>query len=514
VKIVVSFILLALLGVNDTHAFQAEKIQPDTIDRTKVQFSFSDSVLMHQFKLATVDSFSRHHYSQLKGITTFRGGIFRNGASYGHIQKRPSTLSIKWKIKTASYGKWGGGSGWTGQPSIVQWPKELLQKMNLASHNSANDSLFTEVIAASLNGNIYFLDLATGQFSRKPININNPIKGSVTVDPRGLPILYVGQGVANKKEFGFRLFSLIDSKRLFFLDGKDRFAVRNWAAFDGAPLINPKNDMMYLGGENGLFYFVKLNTHVDSLTLATAVAPQVLKLKYHVNAEHKVGIENSVAAFQDKIFFADNHGYIIAFDLISMTPMWVSNNHDDTDATLVIQPEGNIPYLYTGNEVDKQGKNGFVYLKKMNGFTGQVVWEKKYPCFTLLGDHPVNGGMLSTPILGKQKASGKVIFSLSRYNAMNKGLLVALNQATGDVIYETVLPHYAWSSPLDIYDKEGNMYIFLADSGGNVMLIDGEEGTIMVQKKIADLFEASPVAYNNLIVIPSRPNFIFCLELE
>ncbi|MFM7858401.1 MAG: hypothetical protein ACKO96_42400, partial [Flammeovirgaceae bacterium] len=170
-KIVVSSILFALLEVNYAHAFQAkEKNQPDTIDRTKVQFSFSDSVLMHRFKLTTADTFSRFHYTQLKGITTFRGGICRNGATYGHLQKRPRSLSIKWKIKTTSKGKWGGGAGWTGQPSVVQWPRELLQKMNFNSPSIASDSLFTEVIVASLNGNIYFLDLATGQFSRKPIN--------------------------------------------------------------------------------------------------------------------------------------------------------------------------------------------------------------------------------------------------------------------------------------------------------------------------------------------------------
>src|SRR6185295_15449875 len=176
--------------------------------------------------------------------------------------------------------------------------------------------------------------------------------------------------------------------------------------------------------------------------------------------------------------------------------------------------ECGVPFLYTGNEVDKQGKKGFSWLKKINGNTGETVWERKFACLTVLGEHPVNGGMLSTPVIGKMKGSGKIIFSLSRYNGLNKGLLIALDQMTGETRYEIALDNYAWSSPVDLYDKDGNMYIFLADSGGVAMLFDGENGTLIHKLKLADLFEASPVAFDNMIVIPSRPNKIFCLEIK
>jgi len=484
----------------------------DTLDLTKISFAISDSSLLTSILSVPSDTFSSTSYTRLKGITTFRGGPYRDRASIGRISKRPDSLVIKWSAKTAPQGEWGGGAGWTGQPSVVQWPNELRTKMNIDPKFS--DSLFVEVIAASLDGNVYFLDLETGTPSRKPIKINNPIKGSVSIDPRGFPILYVGQGIANKKIFGFRIFSLIDQQLLYFLDGNDPFSIRNWAAFDGSPLINAANDVMYLGGENGLLYCVKLNTRYDSLTGKANIAPQELRLRYKVNDDHKVGIENSVAAYGNKIFFADNHGYILAIDLSTLKPLWVIHNYDDTDASLIIQPEAGIPYLYTGSEVDKQGKMGFSYLKKINGLTGATVWEKKYPCLTVLGDHPVNGGMLATPIIGKMNSSGKIIFNLARYKELNNGLLVALNQTTGEVLYEVSLPNYSWSSPVDIYDEEGNMFIFLADSKGYVMLLDGENGTMIYKKKIAELFEASPVVFDNKIIIPSRPNKIFCLEIR
>lgn len=484
----------------------------DTLRRSSVVYEVSDTSLVQSLCLDAVDSFSNSAFTQLKGITTFRGGPHRDRASYGQLTKRPDSMVVKWATRTKPTGSWGGGAGWTGQPVVVQWPDSMLQQMNVTE--SFKSAGFTEIIVGSLDGHIYFLDLSTGAFSRNPIDIKNPIKGSVAVDPRGYPILYAGQGINVGKEFGFRIFSLLDQSKLHFIDGRDPFAYRRWAAFDGAALINPKNDRMYLGGENGLIYSLKLNTKFDSASRCVNIAPQTLKYRYKVNESHEQGIENSVAAFQDKIFFADNHGYIQCLDLNTMKPLWIQKNYDDTDATLVIKPECGIPYLYTGNEVDKQGHKGFSYLKKINGNTGDLVWERKFACLTVLGEHPVNGGMLSTPVVGKRKGEGKIIFSISRYNGMNKGLLIALDQKTGETLYEIALDNYAWSSPLDIYDADGNMYIFQADSQGNVMLFDGADGKLIHKLKIADLFEASPVAFDNMIVIPSRPNKIFCLEVK
>ena len=107
-----------------------------------------------------------------------------------------------------------------------------------------------------------------------------------------------------------------------------------------------------------------------------------------------------------------------------------------------------------------------------------------------------------------------MVFCLSRYGEMNAGLLLALDKKTGATIFETKLRHYAWSSPVAIYDKAGNMYLFLADSKGYVMLIDGMNGKIIYEKKIAELFEASPVVFDNQVVVPSRPGEVFCFEVN
>jgi len=38
-----------------------------------------------------------------------------------------------------------------------------------------------------LDGKIYFLDLDDGSYTRNPINVGAPLKGSVTVDPGVIP---------------------------------------------------------------------------------------------------------------------------------------------------------------------------------------------------------------------------------------------------------------------------------------------------------------------------------------
>ena len=83
--------------------------------------------------------------------------------------------------------------GWTGQCAIVRWPEEVVRIMNVREEKKGGP--LTEVIYATLDGRVYFLDLYDGQATRPAINIGAPIKGSVTVDPRGYPLLYVGQGI-------------------------------------------------------------------------------------------------------------------------------------------------------------------------------------------------------------------------------------------------------------------------------------------------------------------------------
>lgn len=449
-------------------------------------------------------------YSEIEGIFTFRGNNFRNGPSFGKSSINDNSLSEKWKFKT-SFSSWGGGAGWTGQPALINWPKELKQNMNLTKSFKDKENGI-EAIYASLDGNIYFLDAQTGEKTRDKIKVGGPIKGSVSIDPRGLPLLYAGEGINEGSALGFNIFSLIDGKKLYELAGSDKDAPRAWGAFDSSCIVDSKNDTVFAPGENGLIYKIKLNSKYDTKNNTISIKPEVGK--YNYNLGNKPGVESSMATYSNLGYFADNNGFAQCIDLNLMKPVWHLNLGDDTDATLTIDIENDIPFLYAGNEVDMQGAVGYSNIKKINALTGAVVWEKKFKCESLLGSSPVNGGLLSTPAMGKNKISNLAIFSLSRYDGFNKGLLVALDKSTGAVIWEKKLDNYAWSSPVDFYDDEGNGFIILGDSAGTLHLVDGASGTTLDTLKLDANIEASPAIFEDTLVVATRSGSIYGIEIK
>ena len=66
------------------------------------------------------------------------------------------------------------------------------------------------------------------------------------------------------------------------------------------------------------------------------------------------------------------------------------------------------------------------------------------------------------------------------------------------------MDYYSWASPIDLYDKAGNCYIFFTDVYGTIYLIDGLSGQIIVKRKTDCVWESSPVAWGNRIVVGSR----------
>lgn len=451
-------------------------------------------------------------YTNTEGVLTFRGGSERSAPAYGTVTMTKFQPVKIWQ-KTTKSSSWGGGAGWTGQPAIVRWAPDVLATMNVKDKFKKKPN-FTEVIYASLDGYVYFLDLETGEETRDPIHVGNPIKGSVSVDARGYPLLYVGEGIPEKGTIGFHLYSLTNQKELLYEKGIDSFAKRGWGAFDGSALFNRIEDTLIVGGENGIFYNVKLNTEYNRDKKTLKIDPEVSKYRYSISGNAYQGIENSVAVYGQYVFFADNGGSIQAIDMKTNKPIWSLPSLDDTDSTLVVGVEDGTPYLYTGTEVDKQGSKGKAYLRKINGLTGRVVWQQSYDCYSQLGDHPVNGGLLATPVLGKEAIGDRVIFTLARNGSFSSGLMVALDKKTGDEIWRMPMKHYAWSSPVDVYDSKGNAYILQADSAGTVSLVSAEDGKAIGSVNLGSNIEASPAVFGNYAVVATRGGKIFGLKLE
>ncbi|MGL4656490.1 MAG: hypothetical protein ACRCWM_11540 [Sarcina sp.] len=107
-------------------------------------------------------------YSKIEGVFSFRGNNFRTGPSYGVAKVEKEILIEDWSFNTYS-STWGGGAGWTGQVAMIKWPANIKNNMNVSDDFKVkNDGI--EVIQASLDGNIYFLDADTGEQTREKIN--------------------------------------------------------------------------------------------------------------------------------------------------------------------------------------------------------------------------------------------------------------------------------------------------------------------------------------------------------
>lgn len=455
----------------------------------------------------------QNKYTDLEGVITFRGNNYRSSASFGISNIKEKKLVEGFKFNTSS-SSWGGGAGWTGQPVIVKWPEDIKQKMNIYGEFKEKKT-FTEVIYSSLDGNIYFLDLDTGKPSRDKIKVGNPIKGSLSIDPRGLPLLYTGEGINENGVVGFNIYSLLDGKQIYEINGMDNQAYRGWPAFDSSCLVFGESDTVIEAGENGIIYIIKLNSKYDKQANVITIDPKLTKYRYTIGSkEGRLGIENSVVAYENLLYFADNNGDIQCVDLEEMKPIWLIHSGDDTDASLTLEVEDNIPYIYTGTEVDHQGTTGIATLRKINGFTGEVVWEKGFKCDSIIGDDAVNGGLMATNVIGKNKISDKVIFSLARYKGFNKGATLALDKKTGEIVWERNFDNYMWSSPVDFYDKEGNGFLIQCDSAGRMFLLSGENGDVLNSMLLNGNIEASPSIFEDTIVVATRNGTIYSVKIK
>lgn len=452
-------------------------------------------------------------YNTIDGITTFRGNNYRDSAFYGTVDVNEKTLTKKWTQNIGKTDNWTG-VGWNGQPSIVRWDKDIQKNMNLYDEFKTKEDL-VEVIYGALDSQIHFYDLETGAPTRDTISVPSSIKGSVTIDPRGYPLLYVGQGIdavsGKAVSMGYHIFSLIDGTELLFINGRDKYAYIGWGAFDGNPLIDSKNDVMILPGENGLVYIVKLNTAFDIENGTISISPDVTKYKTTINKKAG-GIENAIAAYKNYGYFINNNGGMQCFNLNTLTPIWNLQMEDDCDATIGLEEENNTIMLYAGCEVDKRKQTAPSVVKKINGLTGEILWEYSCNC---LYDSNVNGGLLSSPIIGKNDISDIVIFNFSKVTSLYNGKMVALNKSTGEAIWEKDLEKYSWSSPVAIYSTSGKSYIIFGNSIGQVMIIDPLTGeTVYTLNTGGGNMEGSPAIFDNKIVIGTRGKKIYCIEIH
>jgi len=491
-----------------------EAVEATTLDYWKVTWE----IIEHG---EIVDTYQRQEpiffgeadtYTTQEGVVTFRGNHYRSEAAFGTASVTDKTLTAAWDRNIGSLNNWTG-SGWTGQPLIVRWDEETKAAMDLYADKKEKTDL-VEVIYATLDGYVYFYDLDDGSSTRDPLFLGMNFKGAGSLDPRGYPILYVGSGDFYNQAPRMYIVSLLDNTILHEISGADEFAHRGWYAFDSAPLVHGETDTLIWPGESGLLYTIKLNTQYDPANGILTVAPEeTVKARYTTEQGRALGFESSCLAVGQYLFIGDNGGMFFCIDLNTMTPVWVQSIQDDINATPVFEwGEDENGYIYIASSMEYAAGTSYIY--KLNANTGEIIWEKAYS--DILYDKAVSGGVLSSPILGRKGTAleGLVIYSVSKTPNAWEGILVALDTDSGEVVWETTLSNYCWSSPVPVYTESGDAYVVICDSVGTARLIDGTNGEVLTTVSLGSNIEASPAVFENMFVIGTRGQRIYGIEIK
>ena len=237
------------------------------------------------------------------GLTMFRGNPTRTYYGTGPLSGSPTQL---WQYpgspmcstsSVAGEAKVWCGTGWTGQPVVYERADGV-----------------TELIFGAYDRAVHFVDAATGTELRPKFVTGDIIKGSVTLDPDGYPLLYFGS-----RDNKLRIIAL-DRDEPELLWSLNANAVRGiWNNdWDANPAII--DDILYEGGENGWFFAFQLNReYLDDGRVGVTPTQLVAMPGYDADLIDKSGrnvsIESSVVAYEQRVYFANSGGRVVGLDV-------------------------------------------------------------------------------------------------------------------------------------------------------------------------------------------------------
>lgn len=385
------------------------------------------------------------------------------------------------------------GNGWTGQPAL--WVR---------------DDGVTELMGGAYDHQFHFLDAATGEPTRTPIRTGDIVKGSPTIDPDGFPLVYFGS-----RDNKLRIVALDRDEAEVIWDveacvldqvsgapsscppASDRVLVEGRWNDDWDPAPRIIDDIMYVSGENSIFYIWKLNRGTDASGRVT-VAPELLVsvpaydddflartaegCRIEIRCD-STSIESSPVFFEGRVYFGTSGGRVMGLDITNVeageAPVvfdyWVG---DDVDASIVVDEDGMLYVPVEWKRFNERGRE-LGQLVKLDPYTSgdPYIWGM----FSIT-EPPTQGGLWATPVIG----DGVV------YVASNKGYLVVVDQETGEEFPVEFIGERAWSSPVLIDDV-----LLVATRTGELRAYD------VTNPRVPDLLWAKKVGTGELTATPA-----------
>ncbi len=423
------------------------------------------------------------------GLLTFRGSASRSYYGEGPMPAAPEVL---WSYPGDGEGmcaesvvgeetKEWCGSGWTGQPAVFERDGR------------------TWVVFGAYDRKVHFVDYATGEDIIPPFETGDIIKGSVTVDPDGLPLVYSG---SRDDEMHVIAFDRPAPTELWSLAADDVSPTMWNDDWDGAPLV--MDDLLFAGGENSQFHVVKLNRSTDADGLVQ-VAPELIfntpgwddeLLASLSTRPNDVSIENSVAYRDGVVYFSNSGGLVQGWDVSGVdrgtTPTrvfryWVG---DDTDASVVIDDEG---FLYVAAENERDSARA--------AEVGQLVkLDPRRPDDPLVWSMDDSAGFWATPALHRD-----IVIVAS-----DLGTVSGVDRETGAVRWSFDLPPPTWQSPVVVDDM-----LVQGDCLGGLHAYDVSDTTVAPSERwtveLDGCIESTPAVWHGRLFVGTRGGLFYAV---
>lgn len=373
----------------------------------------------------------------LEALLTFRGNATRTLYGSGPIGHDPAPA---WRYPEramcaeSTVGEetrdWCG-TGWTGQPAVFE-------------HDGR-----TWVVVGTYDRGVHFIDGVTGEAIIPPFTTGDIIKGSVTVDPDGFPIVYSGSRDGRYRAIAFDGDA---PRELWALSAADATGPTLWNDdWDSSGLV--VEDHLVVGGENSRLFVAALERDYDAegmVTLDARVVADVAGWDEDLLADigdRNVSIEGSVAIHDGVVYLANSGGLVQGWSLDSLTGAgeprrtfrwWLG---DDTDATVVVDPASGdlIVAAEWERHTDRAREVGQIVRLDPSRPADPLVWSVHDP--EALAGAAV-AGVWGTPAVWQDLVIAPT----------TSGALLGIDLATGRLRWSLGLGEHLWSSPVVVDD--------------------------------------------------------------
>jgi len=430
----------------------------------------------------------------VSGLLTFRGNPTRTYYGTGPVPRTTPRRLWRYPASGAMCAfsdvegepvRWCG-TGWTGQPAVFQREGR------------------TWLIVGAYDNALHFLDAETGTPLRPSLPVGDLIKGSVTVDPDGFPLVYVG---SRDNDLRVVAFDTPVPRVLWRLSAYDVSPVRWNNDWDGSPLV--LEDHLFIGGENSHFHIVRLNRSY-SRSGEVRVAPRLLfnapSWDAQLEADAGTGaysIEGSVSVWNSTVYFANSAGLVQGWDIAGLregrTPRRVFRywTGDDTDATVVVDEAGD---LYIGSEYER----GTARSREVGQMMKLDPDRRGDPLVWSVPDQArLPGGIWGTPALHRDL----VIFDT------DGGRVLGLDRRTGAERWQLRLPGPLWQSPVVVDDV-----LLIGDCAGWLHAFDVSRSDRtppqLWEVKLDGCIESTPAVYQGRIYVGTRGGGVHAIGLR